>query len=43
MRAETSDRLEDMTTIDYEKVLGDKYPQEISPNQTIQKSADLSV
>ena len=27
----------DLTTIDYEKVLGDKYPQEISPVQTIQK------
>lgn len=30
----------DLTTVDYEKVLGDTDPQEISPVQTIKKSAD---
>ena len=43
IHAEDSADHYDLTTIDYEKVLGDKYPQEISPVQTIKKSADLSV
>ena len=43
IHAEDSADHYELTTIDYENVLGNEHPQEISPVQTIQKSADLLV